>query len=177
MTPAALSFRRARQEDADVIAALVNSGYRGEASKQGWTTEADLLEGIRTDAAEVRQLIELHDSMIYLCLQGEEIVGSVHLQLAKGVGYLGLFVVKPGLQGAGIGKQFMLAAERAAQTAWGIRKMTMTVITVRAELIAFYERRGYRRTGTLIPFPADEQHVPKVAGLQMEYLEKELLTS
>jgi GNAT superfamily N-acetyltransferase len=175
MTTASLSFRRACAEDADIVAALVNSGYRGEVSKQGWTTEADLLDGIRTDAAEVRNLIELHDSLIYLCLQGEEIVGSVHLQLTNGVGYLGLFVIKPTLQGFGIGKQFMLAAERAAQSAWGIRRMTMTVITVRAELIAFYERRGYRRTGKLIPFPADDQHRPKVAGLQMEYLEKELL--
>jgi GNAT superfamily N-acetyltransferase len=112
--------------------------------------------------------------MIYLCVRGDEIVGSVHLQLNRGVGYLGLFVVKPTIQGSGIGKQFMLAAERAAQAAWGIRKMTMTVITVRAELLAFYERRGYRRTGKLIPFPADAQHRPKVAGLQMEYLEKNL---
>ncbi len=170
----ALSFRRARREDADVIAALVNSGYRGEASKAGWTTEADLLDGIRTDATEVQSLIAAHDSMVYLCLQGTDIVGSMHLQLTQNVGYLGLFVVKPSLQRAGIGKQFMLAAERAAQSAWGIRKMTMTVITVRSELLAFYERRGYRRTGKLIPFPADDQHVPKVTGLQMEYLEKEL---
>ena len=174
MQEMALSFRRALVGDAEIIAALVNSGYRGEVSKQGWTTEADLLDGIRTDATEIRQLIELADSMIYLCLQGTEIIGSVHLQLNGDAGYLGLFVVKPTLQGSGIGKQFMLAAERAAQSAWGIRKMTMTVITVRAELIAFYERRGYHRTGKHIPFPADEQHVPKVAGLQMEYLEKDL---
>jgi ribosomal protein S18 acetylase RimI-like enzyme len=172
-----VSFRRARCDDAEQIVALVNSGYRGEASKQGWTTEADLLDGIRTDTAEVTKLIELHDSMIYLCLQDQEIIGSVHLQLTDGFGYLGLFVVKPSLQGTGIGKQFMLAAERAVQEAWGVRKMVMTVITVRAELIAFYERRGYRRTGKLIPFPADDQHRPKVAGLQMEYLEKHLLTS
>jgi ribosomal protein S18 acetylase RimI-like enzyme len=175
MTQGTLSFRRARGEDADIVAALVNSGYRGEASKQGWTTEADLLDGVRTDAADVRKLIEAHDSMIYLCLQGAEIIGSVHLQNAHGgVGYLGLFVVKPTLQGTGIGKQFMLAVERAAQFAWGIRKMTMTVITVRTELLAFYERRGYRRTGKFIPFPADDQHVPKMAGLQLEYLEKYL---
>jgi ribosomal protein S18 acetylase RimI-like enzyme len=169
-----LSFRRARREDADVIAALVNSGYRGEASKQGWTTEADLLDGIRTDAAEVQSLIAAPDSMIYLCIQGAEIIGSVHLQKINGVGYLGLFVIKPNLQGAGIGKQFMLAAERAAKEAWSVTKMTMTVITIRAELLAFYERRGYRRTGKIIPFPADDQHRPKVAGLQLEYLEKDL---
>jgi GNAT superfamily N-acetyltransferase len=174
MSDLGLSFRRARREDAEVVADLVNSGYRGEASKQGWTTEADLLDGKRSDAAEVRRLIEMQDSMIYLCLQGTEIIGSVHLQHTKGVGYLGLFVVKPRLQGAGIGKQIMAAAERAAQNAWGIRKMTMTVITVRPELLAFYERRGYRRTGKLIPFPADDQHVPKVTGLQLEYLEKDL---
>jgi GNAT superfamily N-acetyltransferase len=169
-----LSFRRAHREDAEVVAALVNSGYRGEASKQGWTTEADILDGQRTDAAEVRALIAGANSMIYLCVQDAQIIGSVHLQKVDGAGYLGLFVIKPNLQGAGIGKQFMLAAERAAKEAWSISKMTMTVITIRPELLAFYERRGYRRTGKCIPFPADEQHVPKVAGLQLEYLEKDL---
>ena len=169
-----LSYRISRREDAELIAELVNSGYRGEVSKQGWTTEADLLDGIRTDPTEVRQLIAMSDSMIYLCTQGEVIIGSVHLQRVNGVGYLGLFVIQPNLQGAGIGKQFMRSAELAAKNAWGVSKMTMTVITVRPELLAFYERRGYRRTGKLIPFPADDQHRPKVAGLQLEYLEKDL---
>jgi ribosomal protein S18 acetylase RimI-like enzyme len=170
-----LSFRRAVTEDVNAIVALANLGYRGEASKQGWTTEADLLDGIRTDASEVRGLIEKQDSMILLCEREGEIIGTVHLQLIGSAGYLGMFVVKPNLQGAGIGKQFIAAAEQAARRAWGIRRMTMTVITLRTELIAFYERRGYRRTGKIIPFPAiDGVIIPKVENLQMEYLEKAL---
>ncbi|MEP7084731.1 MAG: GNAT family N-acetyltransferase [Betaproteobacteria bacterium] len=90
-------------------------------------------------------------------------------------GYLGLFVVRPGLQGVGIGKQFMQTAETLAQQEWGITKMTMTVITVRQELIAFYERRGYRRTGRVRPFPADAgASVPRIKDLQFEVFEKNL---
>lgn len=175
MNDQSLSFRRARIVDASAIVALANLGYRGEASKQGWTTEAELLGGIRTDEDEVRGLIEMKDSMILLCERDSEIIGTVHLQKVDDAGYLGLFVVKPNLQGAGIGKQFIAAAEQEAKRAWDIAKMTMTVITLRTELIAFYERRGYRRTGKIIPFPAIEGVIiPKVENLQMEYLEKAL---
>ncbi len=171
-----LSFRRAGGEAAEAISNLVNSAYRGDSSRAGWTTEADLLEGQRTDESDVRALIEADDSMILLCLRDDEIVGSVHLKkVDEETAYLGMFVVNPGLQGAGIGKQFLQAAETSARQAWGISKMTMTVITLRHELIAFYERRGYRRTGQFIPFPAESgASVPRVANLRLEKLEKDL---
>jgi ribosomal protein S18 acetylase RimI-like enzyme len=170
-----LSLRKATKEDSGRIADLVNSAYRGDSSSQGWTTEAELLDGNRINQEEVRTLIEAEKSMILLCLDGTEIIGSVHLRKMDSAAYLGLFVVKPTLQGMGIGKCFMQAAENIAQKEWGIVRMSMTVINRRQELIAYYERRGYRRTGQISPFPAHAgASIPRVEGLQLEVLEKDL---
>jgi ribosomal protein S18 acetylase RimI-like enzyme len=170
-----LSLRKATKEDSGRIADLVNSAYRGDSSSQGWTTEAELLDGSRVNQEEVRTLIEAEKSMILLCLDRTEIIGSVHLRKMDSAAYLGLFVVKPTLQGLGIGKRFMRAAENIAQKEWGVARMSMTVITRRQELIAYYERRGYRRTGQISPFPADASaSIPRVKGLQLEVLEKDL---
>jgi ribosomal protein S18 acetylase RimI-like enzyme len=175
MTMHALSFRRASTGDAAGIAALVNACYRGESSRRGWTTEADLLDGTRTDEGEIRSLIERKDSLILLCIDREAIVGSVHLQKEGTAGYLGMLVVRPDLQGGGMGKQIMQAAERLARETWAVDRMTLTVISVRQELIAFYERRGYRRTGRQKPFVVDGLHgTLRVKSLQFEVLEKGL---
>jgi len=157
------------------IVALVNSAYRGESSRAGWTTEADLLAGQRTDADEVRSLLAADDSMILLCQEGDEIIGSVHLQHGKHVAYMGMLVIKPLMQGQGLGKKLMQAAEATAVKMWGVDKMLMYVVTLRHELIAFYERRGYRRTGKLKTFPKELRFgIPKVAGLELESMEKSL---
>jgi ribosomal protein S18 acetylase RimI-like enzyme len=171
----ALSFRPARIEETDFIVNLVNSAYRGESSKAGWTTEADLLDGQRTDPQEIMQLIQDENSVLLLCLDGDEIIGSVNLQRKGDEAYLGMFVVRPTLQGAGVGKQFIQAAEDFVRQEWQSQKMTMSVITVREELIAYYERRGYRRTGEHQPFPKNVANgVPKVENLEFEILEKNL---
>lgn len=170
-----LTFRTARADDAPAIAALVNRGYRGDASRAGWTTEADFLVGKRTDEDEVLALLGAPGSMILLCLHADEIVGSVHLKRDDDGAYLGMFVVLPTLQGQGIGKQFLQAAEDAVQRTWHSARIYMTVITLRAELIAFYERRGYRRTGRFEPFPTDDaRSTALVDHLQFEVLEKSL---
>jgi ribosomal protein S18 acetylase RimI-like enzyme len=169
-------FRTAIGDDAAAIAALVNSGYRGESSKHGWTTEADLLDGLRTDENEIRSLIAANDAMTVLCIDENEIIGSVHIQKEGSACYLSMLVVKPGLQGSGIGKQLIEAAESRARETWSSEKMTMTVITIRPELIAYYERRGYRRTGQMKPFVFDETHgIPRVEGIELEVLEKDLI--
>ena len=175
-TPADLTFRPATPDDAGVLADLVNSAYRGDSSRAGWTTEADLITGARIDAIELRRLVAAEGSMILLCIQSGEIIGSMHLQqLEGGKAYLGLFVVKPNLQGGGIGRRFLAEAEATARRTWGTTRMTMTVITVRPELIAYYERRGYRRTGELKPFPKEAgESRPVVENLQLEVLEKKL---
>lgn len=175
MTSSKLSFRIADKNDVPSITDLVNSAYRGDSSRAGWTTEADLLTGVRVNPEDVRELIETEDSVILLCLRDGIIVGSVNLLRTADAAYLGMFAVNPALQGGGIGKQFMQAAEELVKQRWQANKMWMTVITTRHELIAYYERRGYQRTGRIKPFPAevpDEFRVVK--DLQMEELEKHL---
>jgi ribosomal protein S18 acetylase RimI-like enzyme len=170
-----LTFRKARFQEAERIASIVNSAYRGDSSLAGWTTEAHLLDGQRTDKHEIQRLIQDAKSMILLCLQDDEIIGSVLLQKKDDAAYLGMFVVKPELQGNGIGKHFISEVERIVQQEWGSSKIIMSVITLRHELIAFYQRRGYRRTGEILPFPDDPAAgVPLVQGLQFEMLEKDL---
>ena len=174
--PAKLTFRKAREDEADLIATLTNSAYRGDSSRLGWTTEANLLDGQRTDSDEILSLIRNPQSMMLLCLQDNEVIGSLNLQKEGDSGYLGMLVVKPLLQGRGIGKEFIRAAELTALREWGVAKMTMTVISFRPELLGYYERRGYCRTGEFKAFPKDPRGgIPLVDGLQLEVLEKEIV--
>jgi ribosomal protein S18 acetylase RimI-like enzyme len=169
------SLSKAEKQDAGQIAVLVNSAYRGESSKQGWTTEADLLAGLRTDTEEILRLISTDGSMFLLCKAEAELIGSVHLQKQAEQVYLGMLAVSPLLQGRGIGNQLLEAAEHTAQEIWAAKKSVMSVISCRRELIAFYGRRGYRRTGVSNPFPVSpELWTPKVADLRLEILEKDL---
>lgn len=170
-----LSFRKALQSDVTAIVALVNSAYRGDSSRAGWTTEADILGGQRTDEAEIARLIAEAGSEFMLCVRDGEIAGSVHLlRQDADTAYLGMLVTQPGLQGRGLGSRLMDEAERFLTEQWGVLRLHMQVITLRDELIAFYERRGFRRAGVFKPFPSNEPRfgLPKVAGLQFEVLEK-----
>ena len=170
-----ISYRFAGLAEVETVVALVNSAYRGPSSRAGWTTEADLLDGQRTDAKEISQLIEKDSSVIMLCLHGTEIIGSVNIERADATtAYLGMLVIKPQLQGQGLGSRFMKEAENFASTQWSATRMQMHVITLRHELIAYYQRQGYQRTGELRPFPAFNPKfgLPKVEGLMFEVLEK-----
>lgn len=168
-----LIFRNAIPIDAERIAALVNSAYRGEHSRLGWTTEADLLDGRRTDAREVRRLIARRNSIILICQDGREIVGSVHIERTGDHASLGMFVVEPACQGCGLGKRLLARAEQVVQREWQVEKIVIHVITLRHELIAFYLRCGYRRTGVLHEFPVNpKMWQPKASGLTLEALEK-----
>ena len=171
-----LSFRTAESSDTPTIVELVNSAYRGDSGKQGWTTEADLLDGQRTDAAEITRLLNADDSMILLCQQQAEIIASVHLEKHEEGAYLGMLSVNPAVQNQGIGKRLMAEAERIAKAQWAAEKMLMMVITLRHDIIAFYQRYGYVRTGRTEPFPTGENYgIQKVPGLVLEYLEKPLI--
>lgn len=172
-----LAFRIAGRADVQAIVALVNSAYRGDSSRAGWTTEADILGGQRTDETEILGLIGATGSVFLLCLRGGELTGSAHVQRIDAVmAYVGMLVIKPVLQGQGLGRRSINEAERFARTEWSTMKMQMQVITLRHELIAYYERCGYRRTGEIRPFPATDPRfgLPKVDGLEFEVLEKTL---
>jgi ribosomal protein S18 acetylase RimI-like enzyme len=171
-----LTFRDASAEDIDAIVALVESAYRGDASRQGWTTEADLLDGRRTGADDVAACLHRPRSRIVVAERDGAMLACAHVAEEDGAGYFGMFSVDPGRQGAGIGKQVLAEAERIVRDEWALPAMRMTVIDVRDELIAFYERRGYRRTGVLKPFPYGDARfgLPRRDDLRFEVLEKPL---
>ncbi len=137
--------------DAPELDRLVNSAYRGDSSRQGWTTEADLLDGTRTDAAAIQELIESPGITILKYVESGEILACVELKKEHDKLYLGMLTVKPNLQGKGIGKQLLKAAEEEAKRQKCF-SVFMTVISVRKELIDWYLRHGYRLTGEKKPF-------------------------
>ena len=173
---APLHFRAATPADVDAIVALVESAYRGDASRAGWTTEADLLDGRRTGPDDVGAQLARPASRILLAERDGRLVGCAHVAVEDGAGYFGMFSVVPGLQGGGIGDAILREAERIARDAFGMATMRMTVIDVRDELIAWYERRGYVRTGVTKPFPYGDARfgLPRRDDLRFEVLEKAL---
>ena len=166
----------ADEKDAASLVALMDSAYRGENSKLGWTSEADLFIGNkRTDETTVANLIKRPGSVFlkYLNEKGN-LEGCVLLHKKDNRIYLGMFSVSPLAQGKGIGKKLLAAAGDYARD-HNCTSIYMTVITVREELIEWYERNGYQKTGKVLPFPVDERYgIPK-QPLEMLVLEKNLL--
>jgi GNAT superfamily N-acetyltransferase len=149
-------MRLAGASDAPAIAALVESAYRGDESRRGWTTEESLFPDSRTNVNEIAGFLADPDTRFVLAHQGADMVGCAMIRNEHGAGYFGLFAVKPNLQGAGLGKSILNYAEQQAREIWNCREMAMTVINIREELVAFYLRRGYRQTATK-PFPFDKE--------------------
>ena len=171
-----LTFRNATTADVPLLVELVTSAYRGESSRSGWTTEADLLEGNRIVPEVLLADIARPRSRILLAERDGTLLGCAHVAEEDGAGYFGMFAVRPGLQGGGMGRAILAEAERVAGEDWALPLMRMTVIDLRVELIEWYERRGYRRTGQTRPFPATDPRfgLPLRDDLRFAVLEKEL---
>jgi len=171
-----LQFRAAGIADVPAIVALVESAYRGDASRAGWTTEADFLEGRRTGPDDIEAILARDRSRILLAERDGELLACAHVAVEDGAGYFGMFSVDPLRQGQGIGNLVLAEAERIAGEEWSCPMMRMTVIDIREDLIPFYERRGYRRTGIKKPFPYGDERfgLPKRDDLRFEVLEKPL---
>jgi ribosomal protein S18 acetylase RimI-like enzyme len=161
----------AEKKDVPSLVKLVNSAYRGESSKKGWTTEADLLGGIRTDEDSMMKMVSRGDSVVLKCLGKSELIGCVYLQKQDEKIYLGMLTVSPEIQAKGVGKTLLKAAEEYAQTQ-ECTAITMTVISVREELINWYERHGYKPTGVRKPFPNDPRFGIQKQPLEFVVLEK-----
>lgn len=142
-------------EDVASLNKLINSAYRGESSKKGWTTEANILEGKRTTEDELIEIIQDQKNTILKYSENNEIIGCVLLVEKEDELYLGMLTVSPELQNSGVGKKLMQQAEVFASDL-GLSKIVMTVISVREELISWYKRNGYVDTGAREPFPVSD---------------------
>lgn len=164
----------ANENDIAALNVLINSAYRGDSSKQGWTTEADLLDGIRTDEEAIKELINQEGSVILKFTEGDHVYGCVHLKQEENKLYLGMLTVSPRLQNKGIGKILLAAAEEEALKRNCIA-VFMSVISIRTELINWYEKHGYVNTGKKKPFPENDPRfgIPKVK-LEFIILEKKV---
>src|SRR6185437_5693400 len=169
----------ATPDELPAIAALVNGAYRGEGARRGWTTESDYIDGQRTDPATLRADLEANPAARLLTLRDEPggaLLGCVWLEPAEaGVWYLGMLTVRPDLQDRRLGRSLLEAAEQVAADG-GAQRIRMTVVNLRAELIDWYERRGYALTGERRPFPYDEPQfgIPRRADLEFVVLERTL---
>ena len=191
--PAPLHFRSATLADRDAIVALVTSAYRGDASRAGWTTEADLLDGPRVAPEVLEHDLTRPWSRVVIAERDEQpdaaaapepgvlitlrrMVACAHVCDDAGAGYFGMFAVDPTRQGGGVGDAVLRECERIARDDWQLPVMRMTVIDCRLELLEWYERRGYRRTGVFKPFPYGDERFghPKRSDLRFEVLEKAL---
>lgn len=155
-------------QDVTFLNQLINSAYRGESSKKGWTTEANILEGLRTTEAELTETILNCKNTILKFAENEQIIGCVLLVHKEQQLYLGMLTVSPELQNNGVGKKLLEHAEIHAKDL-GLQKIVISVISVRNELIAWYKRNGYVDTGEREPFPASEVHIP-IAAEPLEFI-------
>ena len=175
-----MEFFLATEAHTPALAQFVNSAYRGESSRKGWTTEADYLDGQRTSAAQLNETLRTPGQEILVMSADDAWLGCVFLEMrpTSGTGYLGMLTVNPEIQAKGIGSQLLAAAEKHLG-AKGARRIELQVIHLRDSLMAWYERRGYRRTGETRPFPygRPELGLPKVEGLHFIVFAKDLETA
>jgi ribosomal protein S18 acetylase RimI-like enzyme len=169
-----MPITKANVTDVPELYILINSAYRGETSKKGWTTEANLLDGLRIDEATLICYFEDPNIIILKNTnQAGEITGSVYLEVRKPKLYVGMFSVSPLLQNNGIGRDLLLAAETYAKQL-NCHTLTMTVISTRHELISWYERRGFKATGEILPFHHDKKFGEPKQPIELIVLEKDV---
>lgn len=169
----ALHFRVARVDDSAEIAQLVNEAYRPAPGMGGWTHESDLVSGKRISPEKVESLIKQEKSTVLVGVLGSMIVTCVHIESEGANSYIGMLAVSPSLQGLGKGKEVLAHAEEYAVRNFSSNNFVMVVVAARTELVAFYLRRGYKKTGTTMQYPLDAGvGIPKFDALQIETLHK-----
>ncbi len=169
-----MNITKATTKDIPHLEKLINSAYRGEESKKGWTTEADLLVGKRINADGIEKIMSQPDAVILKCCNdNKELTGCVYLKKNGNKMYLGMLTVSPSLQAGGIGKKILkeaevYAAEHTCDT------VEMRVVSVRHELIAWYQRHGYHDTGKTEPFGDASALSVQTQPLEFIIMEKSL---
>lgn len=172
-----MNINKAEHKDVQELNKLINSAYRGDESRKGWTTEAEILDGIRIDEGALKTLLTTPVVSVLKCSnESGEILGTVCLELKKELVYLGMFAVAPVAQDNGIGKALLKAAEEFT-LANNFNKIVISVISSRTELIDWYKRHGYVATGSSIAFEEIENRFgdPKVPVIRLIEMEKLLI--
>ncbi len=163
--------------DLPSLHALIESAYRGDSARAGWSHEADLLDGQRTDLAELERMLVDRAQCVLVLRDGEGIAACVALaDKGASLAYLGLLTIDPPRQATGLGRLVLAAAEDHAVERFGANRIEMTVIAQREELIAWYERRGYALTGERRPFPSADPRfgLPRRTDLEFVVMERPL---
>jgi len=158
------------KKDIPALVELVNKAYRNTDVNAGWTTEAELFEGARANEESLKHLLTQPHSVILKYTKDNSIIGCVFLQKQEEKLYLGVLAVAPEFQNKGIGKELLFAAEEYAYN-HKCNTITMTVISIRYELVEWYKRRGYHETGQVKSFPNDKVNRPN-RSLELLVLEK-----
>ncbi|MFY8162949.1 MAG: GNAT family N-acetyltransferase [Brevundimonas sp.] len=172
-----IMIRDATAADIPDLHRLIESAYRGESSRAGWTTEADLLDGQRTDPQDLADILADPKQALLTARHADELVGCVLIaDRGEGAGYLGMLSIRPTLQGGGLGRRLVEAAHAALADRFGARRVRISVLPQRETLIAWYERLGYRKTGDTLPFPYGNPRfgLPKRDDLYFVVMEREL---
>ncbi len=164
---------------ADILAlhALIESAYRGEASRVGWTTEADLLDGQRTDPDDLADILADPKQALLTAWRDAELVACVLIaDRGEGTGYFGMLSVSPRLQSGGLGRRLVESAHQALTARFGARRVRISVFPQRDSLIGWYERLGYAATGETLPFPYGDPRfgLPKRGDLHFIVLQRDL---
>lgn len=136
------------------IAELVNKAYRPEANSRGWTHESDLVAGDRTSPEQVRQQISPH-SPVLVAVRNHAIVACVQITHDAPDCWIGMLATHPSEQNSGMGKKMLMAAESYATAHFAPKRLMMSVLSSRAELLSFYQRRGYQLTGQTSDYPLE----------------------
>jgi ribosomal protein S18 acetylase RimI-like enzyme len=165
-----MPLEQAKKHQVNEICDLVNLAYRGE---QGWTTEAQLVQGNRCMPNEVISYLSNPNTHLLVLIKDKQVQACICIEQKEDCAYIGFFAVHPNSQGQGVGKEVLLQAEQFALVHLNVTKAVMVVISQRIELIEYYESRGYCRVGKIQDYPVDLQvGVPFKAGMTIEYLEK-----
>jgi ribosomal protein S18 acetylase RimI-like enzyme len=168
-----VTYRAAREQDIDALVQLINAAYRPTTGMAGWTHEAAIIDGPRIAPSSVFDTLQAVDTTLLVAEVEERIVGCVEVRVDGNEAYIGTLAVSPSMQDRGLGKALLNEAEQFAGRRWKITRAVMIVLSGRQELMDFYLRRGYVRTGELKSFPVDAGvGIPREAGLTLEKLAK-----
>ncbi|KAL7628387.1 hypothetical protein AAE478_002589 [Parahypoxylon ruwenzoriense] len=152
-----LQFRIATLDDAACLQELVQSAFRSEDSRPNWTADMDLSSRFRVDVEKVIAQISKPDGAILIATDSSGIpIASVEIsKRGADLVRLSMLAVDHRRQRGGIGRRLLAYTEDYSRRTWGVKKAGLNALSTRQELILWYLRCGYRKTGELTPFPSD----------------------